>query len=164
MRINKDAFVAAIYFRFVKMVCHQDALMVLNHSKAWQFCLLFWICATIVMIEIKIKTSEANLERWHFQRSYHFLKKKTPLILNGQESFFLTASRLWRSAVLEVCKLLLFANKYCAFCGEFPYLFFVFLLFLAVKDELRKVVEHVPIWAETRKMKISLTRGSGWVV
>ena len=44
--------------------------------------------------------------------------------------FFFTASRLWCSAVLEFCKLLLFATKFREFFGEFPYFQkLVFLLF-----------------------------------
>ena len=58
MRINRDAFVAAIYFQFVKAVYHPDARMVLSRSKDWQFYLLFWICAITAMIEINIKQAK----------------------------------------------------------------------------------------------------------
>ena len=65
MRINRDAFVAAIYFQFVKVVYHPDARMVLNLSKDWQFCLLFWICAITAMIEIKIKRAKISQFVFH---------------------------------------------------------------------------------------------------
>ena len=55
MPIKPDAFVAAIYFRSVRVVYHPDVPMVPNHWRNWPFCPHFWICANMKMIEIKRK-------------------------------------------------------------------------------------------------------------